>query len=495
MLDLALLMLAVVPQHGTPPTPAPDDVRQPVAPEVLEREPVLPEALDALDEAITAEELYAHVKVLASDEANGRFTGTPGAAFAAEYLAGKLDALRAHGLEPAGDVVDPETGARGWYQDVEMTRVAFEELPTMAVDDMVFPVGTMFRPLAGYDFHGELELVRADAGGVRALEPRTDAALFLDMPAPDARALYDELGAEWQKGWGALLERGATSPGRAVTGPERIWWVRAPARPLRLEVRAAARAELQAAAPGTRVRLDIGGSVGKAFNLVAKLPATTTQEGYVSEAVVLSAHYDHLKSLPVEDGEDGIFNGADDDASGVAAVVEILEALALSDAPRGRDVVMLLATGEEIGLVGTSYYLDHPVVPLERTVFNLNFEMIGRPDEYAGPVGTLWLTGYVFSTFGADLTKAGVAVVDDPRPSQRFFQRSDNYAFVLKGVVGQSLSSFNLHEDYHTVNDEADTLDYEHMQLGTEAGLAATRMLLEPTYRVTWVPEYTPPRR
>jgi hypothetical protein len=76
--------------------------------------------------------------------------------------------------------------------------------------------------------------------------------------------------------------------------------------------------------------------------------------------------------------------------------------------------------------------------------------------------------------------------VADPHPEQHFFERSDNIVFVRRGVVGQSLSSFGLHEEYHTVHDEADTLDYEHMQAAVRAALPALRMLVDGSLDPAW---------
>src|SRR6185295_18233158 len=98
------------------------------------------------------------------------------------------------------------------------------------------------------------------------------------------------------------------------------------------------------------------------------------------QAVVLSAHYDHLGTKvagPVVAGEtpDLVYNGADDDASGCVAVLALADTFGAAHKP-ARTLIFLLATGEERGLLGTQYYLDHPVVPLDHTMFDLNFEMI-----------------------------------------------------------------------------------------------------------------------
>jgi len=195
------------------------------------------------------------------------------------------------------------------------------------------------------------------------------------------------------------------------------------------------------------------------------------------EAVLVDAHYDHLGIGRPVDG-DSIYNGADDDASGTAAVMLVARELASGPRPR-RTVVFLASTGEEVGLVGTRWYIKHPVVPIPHTVANLEVEMIGRPDSLAGGPGRGWLTGYDRSTMGDMLRAAGIPLVADPRPEQHFFERSDNIAFAWLGVPAHTLSSFNLHTDYHQPSDEASRVDYAHMARVIEAAIRATRLLAD----------------
>ena len=191
-------------------------------------------------------------------------------------------------------------------------------------------------------------------------------------------------------------------------------------------------------------------------------------------AVVVAAHYDHLGiGRPV--AGDSIYNGADDDASGVVTVLQVARALARSRPER--TLIFLLTTGEEVGLLGTRRYLQAPVVPLERTVAELEVEMIGRPDSLAGGAGRAWLTGYERSTMGDMLKAAGSPIVPDPRPDQHFFQRSDNIAFARRGIPAHTLSSFNLHQDYHTPADDATKVDFAHMTAVIRAAVAAVREL------------------
>jgi hypothetical protein len=219
---------------------------------------------------------------------------------------------------------------------------------------------------------------------------------------------------------------------------------------------------------------------GRGINVAAVLPGA--DPALRGQVVLIDAHYDHLGTTALgvceAQGDDTVCNGADDDASGAVAVLEIARALAHGPAPK-RTLVFLLTTGEEVGLLGTRWYVGHPVLPLDSTVANLEIEMIGRPDSLAGGAGKAWLTGYSRSTMGQMLAVASIPIVSDPRPGQNFFERSDNIAFAQRGIPAHTLSTFNLHADYHTANDEADRLDYAHMTGVIRAAVRAVRLLAD----------------
>ncbi len=207
-------------------------------------------------------------------------------------------------------------------------------------------------------------------------------------------------------------------------------------------------------------------------NVVGVIPGS--DPALAEEAVVLGAHYDHVGVGAPVDG-DSIYNGADDDGTGTVAVVEIARALAAD--PPARTVVVLLSTAEEQGLLGTRWYIENPLVPLEQTVADFQIEMIGRPDSLAGGFGRGWLTGYERTTMGDQLSAAGSPIVPDPRPEMRFFFRSDNLPFAIEGIPAHTLSSYNRHADYHQPSDEVELVDFDHMAALVEAATEAVRFL------------------
>lgn len=210
-------------------------------------------------------------------------------------------------------------------------------------------------------------------------------------------------------------------------------------------------------------------------NVVGVIPGS--DPALAGQAVVIGAHFDHVGVGPAVEG-DSIYNGADDDGSGTVAILEIARDLARGPAPK-RTIVVLLSTGEEAGLVGTRWYMEHPAVPLDSTVADFQIEMIGRPDSLAGGFGRGWLTGYERTTMGDQLAAAGSPIVPDARPEMRFFFRSDNVPFAMMGIPAHTLSSYNMHGDYHQPSDEVEHMDFAHMAALVDAAVEAVRFLAD----------------
>ncbi len=199
------------------------------------------------------------------------------------------------------------------------------------------------------------------------------------------------------------------------------------------------------------------------------------------EIVVISAHYDHLGKRG-----DNIFNGADDNGSGSATLIEIAEAFAQAKkdgkGPR-RSIVVMHLTGEEKGLLGSAYYVDNPVFEIDRHMVNLNVDMIGRPDKDHPDPNYIYVIGA--DRLSTELHEANEAAnkkytninldytynaEDDPN---QFYYRSDHYNFAKNGIPAAFYFS-GVHDDYHRPTDTYEKIDFERMaQIGRLVFLTA----------------------
>jgi Zn-dependent M28 family amino/carboxypeptidase len=198
---------------------------------------------------------------------------------------------------------------------------------------------------------------------------------------------------------------------------------------------------------------------------------------------------DHLGMGKPVNG-DPVYHGADDDASGCVAVLQLAEALGHDDRPK-RTVIFAFFGSEETGGQGKQYFLDHPPAPLATIVANLEFEMIGRPDSAVKP-DELWLTGYERSDLGPELAKHGAKLVADPHPQEQFFMRSDNFALAKRGVVAQTVSSYGLHHEYHKPNDDISHIDFVHMEQAIESMVEPVKWLANTDFKPDWLPGKKP---
>jgi hypothetical protein len=204
---------------------------------------------------------------------------------------------------------------------------------------------------------------------------------------------------------------------------------------------------------------------GRIANIVGVIPGRRSEE-----LVMFSAHYDHIGIVRPVDG-DSIGNGANDDASGVAAVVELARYFKAMRKPE-RTLVFAAFIAEEMGGYG-SRYLSTQVDP-DRIVAMFNVEMIGKVSA-EGPARA-WITGWDESDFGAILEQADTSYTfyGDPHPELGLFNASDNATFARLGVPAHSISTTSMDgdPDYHQVSDEVETIDLEHMT-ATIRGIAA----------------------
>lgn len=400
-------------------------------------------SLAAQASTITEKRVRDTVSWLASDDRNGRATGSPELAAASEWL---VDRFAKAGLKQLRE--------GSWYHEFG--------IPAQRIDSDEIAVTLTYR-IDKKDTELKLEPGRdvrqwTPSDGLKGEEACTVAAINdpvlqrLLRARAARRAIIIEVAeqhAYWQASEGmhsVIIDR------RKATRP--VFLVRSgllPEIPFDKDVEW--RALWSVAAP---VMEDM-----PQRNVVALLPAREGSDRK-NEYIVVSAHYDHIGIGGDVDG-DSINNGADDNASGTTAVVMLAEAMAKMPAPR-RNILFVCFAAEERGLLGSKAFCAQPPLPLESIVANLNIEMIGRPEP--GNEGKAWVTGSGFSDFASicdgALAKTGGSLVEF-RMANQLFAQSDNFSFAAKGVVAHSISAGSLHRDYHQPGDEVSKLDIPHM--------------------------------
>ena len=211
------------------------------------------------------------------------------------------------------------------------------------------------------------------------------------------------------------------------------------------------------------------------FNAIGFLPGTDPKAG----VILITAHHDHLG---VVNGK--LMPGANDDASGTVAVIEIARALAAGK-PMKRGVLFVTYGTEEVGGLGSTYFGAHSPVPLASIIANIEIEMIGAPDPKL-PAGHMMMTGFERSNFGPALKERGALIGPDPYPEQNFFQRSDNYALALKGIVAHTISGWATIPTYHTAEDTIENLDIPFMTNAIQSLVEPLKAMADGAFTPEW---------
>jgi hypothetical protein len=426
-----------------------------------------------------------NLEFLASDELRGRGSGTEDEHKAAEYVGSQL---KAYGVQPAG-------GDGAFVQQAALERRVIGSPPVIKVGaagserTLVFGKDFLAVYLSNTRFSGPLQKVDSDK-----MLPALKPGAFVLVTGTDLGRTRHMAFSLFSSGINAaMVEADDSTPehfaARALKMP-------------RLSPKLMSRTQgglatsfnalelshevLQALAglpEGTVLQFEATTSEEKSFtwNAVGILPGSDPALRHA--AVLFSAHLDHLGVGKPVNG-DSIYNGADDDASGTVAVLELARALGAGPKPK-RTVIFALFGSEETGGLGSTYFRENPPVPLTEIAANLEFEMIGRPDA-AVKADTLWLTGWERSNLGPVLAEHGAHLVADPHPEQDFFARSDNYVLAKKGVVAQTISSFGLHADYHQPSDDIAHIDFKHMDEAIGSLLAPVEWLVNSDFTPKW---------
>jgi hypothetical protein len=429
-----------------------------------------------------ARRIRADVEFLASDNLEGRDTGSRGHAIAADYVASQF---RAIGLEPGG-----EKG--GWFQQVPFRRASHAQPPKLTLtlggkpialeqgkDVGLRPSATVkSRKLsAGFVFVGfGLKDRRYGFDDYRGLDVKgkivialagTPAGIPSDIDA-HLNSSKDLIAAQQGAIGFVEVSRNDGSPGRFDPvrrgGRPLVDWVDADGRAgstpaglqLLLSLSQDIAAQLFEGAPKSlsAIRSEVkakGHPRGFALAPVLSVESESKWEDFTSpevvgllkgsdpslaaQHVVLMGHLDHLGMKPdAKPGEDAIYNGALDNAAGVATMLEAARQFAAQPVKPRRSVLFIANTGEERGLLGADYYANHPTVPAESIVGLVDLDM----PVLLYPFTDVTAFGADHSTIGATVADAGrsmgVSVAPDPMPQEAIFTRSDHYQFVRKGV-------------------------------------------------------------
>ncbi len=196
----------------------------------------------------------------------------------------------------------------------------------------------------------------------------------------------------------------------------------------------------------------------KANNVIAIIPGKSKPNEYV----IFSGHYDHLGMK--ESGDDKIFNGANDDASGITAVITLAEYFKKKN-DNARTLIFVAFTGEETGGYGSAFFSNS--INADEVVAMFNLEMIGTDSKWGK--NSAYITGFERSDFGTILQKnlvgSGFNFYQDPYPEQQLFYRSDNARLAALGVPAHTISTskMDVEPNYHKLSDEISTLDMDNM--------------------------------
>ena len=410
---------------------------------------------------ITEKDIKATIAFLASDELEGRDTPSRGLTVASSYIAARFQGA---GLE--GGAKD---GSFYQVHEIATTQVPSDGI-TATIDGKPFAhYGLLYAGAEAVEFNGMLDFVSHEDEDWR--QRKFEGAVhFVPKPFTGPRDLPNLI-----RQLSTLRRNGATAVLLQVDEDNPlVGEARRALEPRMVNPRMGSGVSLTTLlVPETKLEGEVALSLppqtsGKAEvrNVIGVLKGSDPELS--KEAIIFSAHLDHVG----RDARlaDPIFNGADDDASGCTAVCEIADAYGALPAAPKRTLIFMTFWGEERGLLGSRHYAANPEWPLEKTIANINIEMVGRPE--AGAHEKAWMTGWYQSDLGELMNdgaqRIGVRIFEHPRFSEMLYRASDNASFVDKGVIAHSFSAGSLHQDYHQPSDEWDRLDLRHMTKVTQ---------------------------
>jgi hypothetical protein len=426
-----------------------------------------------------------HIAFLASDELAGRDTPSPGLETAASYL---VESLERAGLEPAGEngtfiqrfpytrtamvasARQVDYAVTGSAREWEYARDYYVIPGQLSAEDaeVVF-AGQASQPLAGAIREVQGKVAMFTTVGNPVIGSGEDLLNAFQVAA-QGRARAVVLVLDETQVTDTIMEMASALQGAGLATPLPIVGLSYRNAATLLEEAGRDLATLTASPPRSVVPLDgITMNVAASFEVSEHMPPNVvamvrgSDPELRDEYIVYSAHFDHVGVGIPDESQDSIYNGADDNASGTAVLLETAAAFAALDVPPARSVIFLAVSGEEKGLLGSKYYSENPTVPIEDVIMNINLDMVGRnhPDTVIGIGRQYTNLGALTDRVLREHPDLGFTLIEDPVPEERGFFRSDHLHFVNKDIPAIFFSAGFDHEDYHKPSDEVHLIDSE----------------------------------
>lgn len=441
--------------------------------------------VEKVNATISKNDIKSQIYFLASDELRGRETGSPEIDIAAAYLA---NTLRRYNVKPAGK-------NNSFYQYVQLEKISAAKNLAIQLNgmgsDKLLPLQA-----SNFNFNGDViylnygleddyknkdvkgKLIVAKAGTSENKDPRSAF-----RSARKKRKLAKEHGAvgivELSTANEALWSRIShyfNGEKLQLANPDDEQYIH-----LWLQDTDGNIEKQLTSAKSITGKLTISGIDKKPIvsrNVVGMLEGSDPK--LKDEYVIYSAHYDHNGVGKPNAEKDSIYNGARDNAVGTVTVLSAAENIAKY--PTKRSALFILFTGEEKGLLGSKWYVEHPVIPLEKMVYCFNSDNGGYND-----ITKATIVGLNRTTVGKHIVNAvskfGLTAIDDPSPEQGLFDRSDNVNFAKKGIPAPTFSlgftafDAEINKYYHQVTDNPDTLDYDYLVKFFKSYVLACRLI------------------
>ncbi len=439
-------------------------------------------------------DIKGHIYFLADDLLKGRGTGTPENKIAASYLA---NTLRRYGAKPA-------SGSESYYQPFELVETRMPNSISLSINGVDYPLVLPF-DITETDESGEaVFLGYGESEDIQNADIANKLVLFKAGSA-DTKDEREAAGKIENKRKLAL-EKGALGVVEFIDLPEEMYAMIKHSISKRTRF---PREDMEGVKfPYLWVNLknrELDFEKGKTFSFSLKsgpkeVNKITTQNvlGVIegtdpklkNEYIIYSAHYDHVGvGEPAADG-DSIYNGARDNAIGTTAVLAMAENLGRH--PTKRSALFIFFSAEEKGLLGSEYYVNNPVIPLEDVVYCFNNDGAGYNNTSLATIFGLGRTTAQKHIRNGALA-FGLEAIDDPAPEQNLFDRSDNVSFAKKGIPAPTYSTgFNAFDDdiyeyYHQPGDEAETLDYDYLLKFYQGYIYSGRLIANDPEKPFWV--------